>query len=245
AFATRRGTLQHARMLRRHALSAAFALAAWVHLPGCSAETELHRDEFSGALSRWVVEQMPGGTVTVREGALEIEDAEGCTVWFREKLTAPFVITYETTFLAAGGPHDRVSDMNCFWLAADPGAPDGCPFAPGHGRSGRFADYDSLRTYYVGYGGNENSTTRFRRYGGDGSKPLLAGHDLSDKKFMLEAHKPYQVRIEAHPDGRVRYLRDGEVVFAWRDPAPLTSGWFGFRTVKSHQRIRNFRVLQP
>lgn len=231
-------------MLRRCA-HFTFAVILLARLSAGAAETELHRDDFSADLSRWVVEQLPGGTVAVRDGALEIEDAEGCTVWFREKLTAPVVITYETTFIAAGGPHDRVSDMNCFWMAADPRAPAGCPFAPGHGRSGKFADYDSLRTYYVGYGGNENSTTRFRRYGGEGSKPLLPEHDLSDKKFLLEANKPYRIRIEAYPDGRMRYLRDGEVVFAWRDPAPLTSGWFGFRTVKSHQRIRDFRVTRP
>ena len=32
-------------------------------------------------LRLWSVEQMPGGTVASRDGALVIEDAGGCTVW--------------------------------------------------------------------------------------------------------------------------------------------------------------------
>ena len=34
-------------------------------------------------------------------------------------------------------------------------------------RSGTFAEYNDLLTYYVGLGGNRNTTTRFRRYIGD------------------------------------------------------------------------------
>lgn len=191
---------------------------------------------------RWAVEQMPGGTVVRGPISLEITDAAGATVWWREKLTVPVVIRYELTMVAAGGPHDRVSDGNCFFLATDPAAPGGCPFAPGHGRTGRFADYDSLRTYYVGMGGNTNTTTRFRRYAGDGSKPLLPEHDLTAAKYLLEPNRTYRIEIRVGADGLVKYRRDGEVFFSWRDPSPLREGWFGIRTVKSHQRIANFRV---
>lgn len=184
---------------------------------------------------------MPGGTVAVRDGALAIEDAAGCTVWFREKLTAPVEISYEVTAISAGGPHDRVSDVNCFWMANDPRAPAGPPFAAGHARTGKFSDYDSLLTYYVGYGGNTNSTTRFRRYDGTVARPLLPEHDLSGKKFMLEPNRPYHIRLVAR-DGLAEFWRDGEKIFSFRDPAPLTSGWFAFRTVTSHLVIRNFRV---
>jgi len=197
--------------------------------------------ELTSDLRRWLVEQMPGGTVTVRDGALVIVDAAGCTVWLREKLTAPVVITYEATVISRGGPNDRVSDLNCFWMARDPQAGDGCPFAPGHGRSGKFADYDSLLTYYVGYGGNTNSTTRFRRYDGTAARPLLPEHDLSDQRFLLEANRTYRIKLVAR-DGVAEFWRDGEKIFTYRDPAPLTAGWFAFRTVKSHLEIRHFRV---
>jgi hypothetical protein len=190
----------------------------------------------------WVVEQLPGGKVEVREDVLEISDEAGATVWWKEKLEAPLVIRYELTLLAAGGPHDRVSDANCFFLATDPRAPDGCPFAAGFGRSGKFEDYDSLRTYYVGMGGNTNSTTRFRRYAGDGTKPLLPEHDLQDRKYLLEPNRGYRIEIRVSADGLVEYRRDGELFISWRDPQPLQSGWFAFRTVKSHQLIRDFRI---
>ncbi len=189
-------------------------------------------------LSHWAVEQQPGGTVTVRDGALIIEDAAGCTAWLRQKLTAPVEITYQVTVVARGGPHDRVSDANCFWMATDPQNPDTIP----SGRSGKFADYDALSTYYVGMGGNENSTTRFRRYVGDGTKPLLPEHDLREKQFLLEPNRTYRIKLVAS-DGQAEFWRDGEKILSFADPAPLTSGWFAIRTVKAHLEIRDLQII--
>jgi hypothetical protein len=194
-------------------------------------------------LRHWAVEQMPGGSVTVRDGALVIDDAAGGTVWFREKLTAPVEISYEATVVARGGPNDRVSDLNCFWMATDSRSP-APPFARANARSGRFGDYDSLITYYVGYGGNTNSTTRFRRYDGTGARPLLPEHDLRAPQFLLQPNKTYHIRVVAR-DGVAEYWRDGERIFSYRDPEPLTAGWFAFRTVKNHLEIRNFGVARP
>lgn len=198
----------------------------------------------TGDLRLWSAEQMPGGSVTTKDGALVIEDAGGSTIWFRQKLTAPVEITYEATVVFAGGSRDRLSDLNCFWMASDPRSSDVPPFAPPHGRSGKFSDYDSLLTYYVGYGGNNNSTTRFRRYDGTPARPLLPEHDLSAKKFLLEPNRPYRIRLVAR-DGIAEFWRDGEKVFTFRDPAPLSGGWFAFRTVRSHLVIRDFRVAAP
>ncbi len=213
-----------------------------VLLPGQSG-TLLQQDDFRSGPGGWVVEQMPGGRVTVGDGALTIEDAGGCTVWWRHKLTAPVVITYEATVVSAGGPHDRVSDLNCFWMATDPRAPG--LFAPGRGRTGKFEDYDGLRTYYVGQGGNENTTTRFRRYAGGGDKPLRPEHDRREPAVLLKGNQPYRITLVALADGTVRYYRDHELIFDFKDPAPLPEGWFGFRTVHSHLRIRDFQVRRP
>ena len=217
----------------RGVLFAALAVA------GCAAAAALFHDDFAGDLRQWAAEQMPGGTVTARDGGLVIEDAAGCTVWFREKLTAPVEITYDITPVAKGGPHDRVSDMNCFWMARDSKSA-----AMPADRSGKFSDYDSLFTYYVGMGGNDNTTTRFRRYDGTAARPLLPEHDLRDKKFLLEPNRTYHIRLVAR-DGVAEYWRDGEKLFSFHDPAPLTSGWFAIRTVRSHLVIRDFRVTRP
>lgn len=200
-------------------------------------------DDFTADEGRWLVEQMPGGRVMIRDGSLLIEDAAGCTVWWREKLTAPVVITYEAMLVSAGGPHDRVSDLNCFWMAADPRNPD--LLAPGHGRTGKFAEYDALRAYYVGQGANGNSTTRFRRYAGGGLKPLLPGHDLRERSMLLEGNRPYRITLMALADGTVRYYCDDVLLFEFKDPEPLREGWFGFRTVRSHLRIRDFSIRRP
>ena len=203
-------------------------------LAACAAEDRT--DDFTHGLAQWVVEQQPGGTVTTADGALLIDDVGGCTVWFQPRLTAPVVIRYEARVRSTG----RVSDLNCFWMASDPRHDD--LLAPGHGRDGKFATYDTLRTYYVGYGGNENTTTRFRRYDGTGARPLDPGHDRRAPEFLLQADHVYHIELVATADGHVQFIRDGEVVFDVHDPAPLRSGWFGFRTVHSRIEVRNFSV---
>jgi len=197
-------------------------------------------DSPTADLKAWAVEQMPGGTVITKDGALVIQDARGSTVWFREKLTAPVEISYDVTVVSQGGPHDRVSDLNCFWMANDPRSAD-APFSPGQTRSGKFSDYDSLHTYYVGYGGNNNSTTRFRRYDGTAERPLLPEHDLGDQQFLLKGNHTYHIRLVAR-EGVAEFWRDGERIFQFRDPSPLAGGWFAIRTVRSHLVVTNLMI---
>lgn len=202
----------------------------------CAAPVLARLVDFPSNLAGWRVEQSPGGSVRVVDDALVIEDEGGCTVWLEEKLTAPVEISYEVTVVAKGGPHDRVSDVNCFWMASEPGS-NAIPAR----RSGKFADYDSLQTYYVGMGGNDNTTTRFRRYAGGGARPLLEEHDLRAPKFLLEPNRTYRIRVVAR-DGVAEFWRNDEKILTFTDPAPLTGGWFGIRTVKSHLEIRKLVV---
>lgn len=227
-------------MPRLHAVYPLAALLLAVNFVPPAAANPAPTTEATADLAPWSIEQMPGGSVTVHDGALHIEDAAGATVWLRRKLTAPVEISYDATVVIAGGPHDRLSDLNCFWMAADPKHPDALPA----GRSGKFADYDSLVTYYVGYGGNSNTTTRFRRYDGTAARPLLPEHDRREKPFLLVPNHTYRIRLVAR-DGVAEYWRDGELIFSHRDPAPLTSGWFAIRTVQSHLIIRNLRIGIP
>jgi len=196
-------------------------------------------DDFSHGSDQWIIEQQPGGSVTVHDGVLAIDDAGGCTVWYQPKLVAPVVVRYEARVLSSG----RVSDLNCFWMAGDPRRAD--LFAPGHGRDGKFASYDTLRTYYVGYGGNENTTTRFRRYDGTGARPLDPEHDRRAPQFLLKPDHWYRIELLATAEGHVQFSRDDEVIFDIQDPAPLREGWFGIRTVHSRIEVRNFSVSSP
>ena len=210
----------------------------------------LFSDDFTHGLGAWRVEmEQPGptqkpGTVTAKNGNLSIDVPAGVTVWLRQELEGPVMIQYQATVISAGGPNDRVSDLNSFWMATDPAAPADI-FA--HPRSGKFADYNSLRMYYVGLGGNGNTTTRFRRYIGDAvERPLLPQNDLSVEQHPdlgLVANKTQTVTLVA--DGAlIQYWRDGQKIFEMTDPQPYTKGWFGIRTTKNHMQVRNLRVLQ-
>ena len=205
---------------------------------------DLVEDGPTADFSQWVVEQLPGGTVKVTDGALEIEDRGGCTIWYKPKLTAPVEIEYEVTVIAKGGPSDRVSDVNCFWMANETHAVADASLTVPRKRSGKFSEYDSLLTYYVGMGGNNNTTTRFRRYDGTAARPLLGEHDLRGAEVLLTPNASYRIRLVAR-DGEAAFWRDGRRIFSFKDPQPLQSGWFGIRTVNSHLRISRFRVNHP
>ena len=200
----------------------------------------IYEDDFADSSDRWVVEQMPGGTAEFSDGQLEIEDAKGCTVWLREKLHAPILIEYDAVVIDAGGPHDRVSDLNCFWLATDSSHPHDF-FARSSQRHGKFNHYDSLRLYYVGLGGHHNTKTRFRRYRGDGNKPLLPENDLSEARYLITPNAVNHIRIVVY-DNIVQYYRNDELVFDFFDPAPYGEGYFGIRTVDNHMTVDNFKV---
>ena len=152
----------------------------------------IYKDSFKKSLDNWVIEQQPGGTVTISDKQLEITDQKGCTIWLNKIFNQPIMIEYTATVIDQGGPQDRVSDLNCFWLATDPFRND---FFSNPNRLGRFPQYDSLALYYVGQGGHNNTKTRFRKYQGNGEKPLLPEHDLTDPKFMITANQPNHIRI--------------------------------------------------
>jgi len=231
-------------MKRRAVLGGLAALAA-VPAPGPAlAETpprrgrRLHADDFRHGLDRWALEAEKPAKVSVRDGVLDIETPAGLTLWFRPELVGPVLIEYQAQAVSAGGPNDRVSDLNAFWMARDAGG--GSPLATP--RTGAFADYDTLKTYYVGQGGNGNTSTRFRRYvGRPGDRPLLPQHDHAAADEMLVANRWQTVRLVAD-GGLIQYWNDGRKLFELDDVQPYTRGWFGLRTTWSHLRVRRFGV---
>lgn len=200
----------------------------------------LHRDDFRQGIGHWSAEAEAPARVEAVHGILEIDAPAGLTLWFRPELQGRVAIDYDVQAVADGGPHDRVSDVNCFWMAQDPAAPDGDALA--RPRSGRFEEYDDLRTYYVGLGGNANTTTRFRRYiARRGERPLLPENDRQDAADLLVANRWQHLRLVA--DGRdIGFFRDGRRLFAFKDTEPYMRGHFALRTTASHLRVRNFTV---
>ena len=199
----------------------------------------IYANDFNAGLADFVVEQEQPATVTAAGGVLSIDTPAGITVWLKQKLTGPVSIEYDATAVQKGGPNDRVSDLNCFWMADNAERKGDLLATP---RTGKFADYDTLTCYYVGYGGNTNTTTRFRRYVGQKSnRPLRPGDEYTDTAHLLKPNTSVHVKLIA--DGqRVEFWRDGERLFSMDDTQPYREGWFGFRSTKSHLEIRNLVV---
>lgn len=197
----------------------------------------LYHDNFEQGMKNWVAEtpESPNSKIETREGKLVIDVDNGATVWFNKKLSGNILIEYHRKVIMNDGHNDRLSDLNQFWMATDPRREN--LFT----RSGTFSEYDSLRLYYAGIGGNRNSTTRFRKYQGDGERTLL--FDLQDKQHLLQPNKTYFIQIVVY-NGTTKLFVDGEQYFSFTDDEPLTEGYFGFRTVMSHQEMDDFKVYR-
>jgi hypothetical protein len=228
----------------RISTSALIALAC-VALCGCAARPEfgavLFTDHFDAGLDNWQIEAEKPGRIEAANGVLDIDVPAGATLWFKPKLQSPVAIEFEATAVSAGGPNDQVSDLDVFWMANNP---DGAEPVYATARSGAFAQYNNLRAYYVGLGGNRNTTTRLWRYVSDPSnRPLLPQHDLSARSAMLMPNRQQTIVLIAN--GRtVEFRRDGQPLLRMSDPAPYTSGWFALRTTYSHLRIRDLRIYR-
>jgi Domain of unknown function (DUF6250) len=197
----------------------------------------LYKDDFNNGLKNWVIETPsgPGSTVTVKEKKMLIDVDGGATIWLNRKLSGNLVITYNRKVIVDTGRNDRLSDLNQFWMAIDPRNEN--LFT----RSGIFSEYDSLLLYYAGFGGNSNTTTRFRKYTGNGERVLLC--ERTDKEHLLEPNKRYSIKIVVY-DGLSKFFVDGKEFFSFRDANSIAEGYFGFRTTQSRQEIDDFKIYR-
>ena len=193
----------------------------------------------------WKVEsESPDYKVTFIGDTAEIVSPKGLTLWRKEKMNGRVTIEYDACVVVEK-EGDRLSDLNCFWMASDPAYPDNI-WKREKWRNGIFLNCYSLQLYYMGYGGNYNSTTRFRRYDGneagitDSKARPAIWKEYTDADHLLKANHWYHIKI-TNEDNRISYYIDGKRLVDFRDAEPLTEGWFGFRTTLSRTRITNFR----
>lgn len=178
-------------------------------------------------------EQPQHSQVTVEQGRLIMDTRAGMTLWLQQPLHGAYRIEFLRQVLVAGQGNDRLSDMNVFWAAHEPGSEQLLA------RDGVLESYDSLATYYVGMGGNGNTTTRFRHYDGSVERPLL-GERLGAED-LLEAGRIYRIRIEVTADS-TQYWVDDRQLFNQPLQGLPPPGYFGFRSVWSRQAISRFSV---
>jgi hypothetical protein len=194
----------------------------------------LHEDRFDGPLAGWVAEyaHKPGNVVANRDGRLLMDVDSGATAWLDKPLSGNLLIEFTRRVEVGDGRNDRLSDLNVFWMAIDPRR------AGLFTRSGKFEDYDDLAMYYVGIGGNHNTTTRMRRYG-EGRRELVG--EYTDQAHLLAPNRDYRIEIAVY-DGCTRVRVDGATWFTWRDPHPLVRGYLGLRTTWSRQTVDDLTI---
>jgi rhamnogalacturonan endolyase len=206
-------------------------------------------DDFSHWQKNWVVESEKGYSIKYSDidSSLDIIAFKGLTLWYRYPLNGNASISFQACVVDHGDSLDRVSDLNCFWMATDPEFPDDI-FARKDFRQGIFGKYYSLKMYYMGYGGNSNTTSRFRKYDGDyqgfvsGNKRPDIIKEYVDKQHLLKPDHWYTINISVN-EGHVKYTIDGEELVDYLDSEPLTRGWFAFRTTENHMKIRDFFIV--
>lgn len=214
----------------------------WCILLICSVQVQAT----SWNVSEWTLEDSSGkARVSVENGIMDILSPDGLTLWFNERITGNYEISYRIRVVMNNGKYDRLSDMNCFWGANDPENPDNI-FAKSKQRKGLFRNYNHLNLFYVGYGGNENKTTRFRKYHGEfygkdenKIKPLLK--EYTQMPYLLEANRWYDIVISVHNDSTT-FIRDGEVLFTHVLKDKEGDGHFAIRLWKNHVQLSDFTI---
>lgn len=198
-------------------------------------------------LKDWIAEDHSGQMqISVSRDTLEIISPKGVTLWYNQKLTGEYEISYQIQVVMQGGTFDRLSDLNCFWAANDPRYPDDL-FARSAWRNGIFHHYKTLNLFYVGYGGNNNSTTRFRRYYGaeadtDDATARPVIKEYTDSAHLLKPNHCYHIRIVVQKDYTAYYV-DNELLFraSFRHVGE-GDGYFGLRMLTNHVVFSGFRI---
>ena len=204
----------------------------------------------AGILDHWSVEaESPETSVTtLPDSTIDIVAPKGLTLWYNERMEGNTIIEYDARIVVEDNnsePWNRLSDLNCFWMASDSHKESRSPLEGIPERQGIFVRQYALSLYYLGFGGNHNTTMRFRRYTGDERGVNNAEYrptiliEYTDSAHLLKKNHWYHIRLE-QIGGCVRYILDGEVIAEYQDLTPLTRGYFGFRTTLSHAQIRRF-----
>lgn len=224
-----------------------FTLLLVVAAKGYTAQAQVASGLNAGEFNKyWKVEsEAPDYRIAFLNDTVEVSAPKGLTLWRKEKMSGDITIEYDACIVDEGKSGDRLSDLNAFWMASDPQHPDDLWKRSGW-RKGIFKHCYSLQMYYLGYGGNHNSTTRFRRYDGNYARveeenilPAIL-EEYTDKENLLQPNAWYHIRI-TNTNNKVCYYINGKRLVDFRDPNPHRSGWFGFRTTSARARITNFR----
>lgn len=214
-------------------------VAMLFNIVACCSTTEIDRDD-------WIAEDQSKQLQWIEHGdTVELVTPQGLTLWYNKHLVGDYQISYSVAVLMEGKEGDRLSDLNCFWAANDPKNPDNL-FANAEWRDGIFKNYNTLNLFYVGYGGNYNESTRFRKYHGEfygvddeKIKPII--QEYADAANLLFPNKWLDIVITVK-DCQTTYAVDGKTLFTRKIEDGEGDGYFGLRLLTNRIRFTGFKV---
>lgn len=197
-------------------------------------------------LADWIPEDSSGKLqITCIGDTMDIVSPDGLSLWYKQRLTGNYEISYRAKVAVENGKYDRLSDLNCFWGAYDPQHPNDF-FARSKWRNGEFKNYNTLSLYYVGYGGNDNQTTRFREYHGEyygvedvRIKPILK--EYTDAIHLLKPNQWYEINIRVE-NGVTTFCINGKELFRQSVAKGKGEGYFALRLWQNHVLFADFKV---
>jgi hypothetical protein len=173
-----------------------------------------------------------------RPGVMEVDAVEGgYTAFLRTELPDDLLVRYRCTTLPPQGQNNINIISHC-----QPPERGEWPIV----EAGRYKGYREMPNYIVTFVGGYNEFEGVRECDGRQRLRRNPGFALIDEKevYPSDLERPYEITFTVL-GGRVRYYIDGQKVFDWQDPEPITGGgFFAFRTYKTHEVYEDLVILE-
>jgi len=226
---------------------------AEVDLVARTAKDGLHilaSDNFINGYQNWIAEASGNCKLVYSavDTCLDIKSSEGLTLWYKAPFEGDIRIRYEVCAVDQGESLDRVSNLDCYWMASDPVFPDSISKRMNFRKGASGRNY-SLQLYCMSFGGKSNTVTNFRRFDGkyDAFHNEMKRPDIlleyKDPSNLIQPNHWYTIEVRVQM-GHVQYMLDGRTLVDYVDSTPLKRGWFGIRTNENHMRVRKFVAYQ-
>jgi hypothetical protein len=222
--------------------AAALVLGMWCRT-AAAGNASILTEDFSGGMADWYVEG--GRGVEVRDGRLMVDadpaepkpdgsSGDACTVWNRMRIAGDLRIEFEV-MIEHSYPGKNNINFFLFYTMPDGTSPEA---STRKRRDADYADYHRLNGYIFTFvnARNESKQARIRIRRCPGFRLLSETFSYSSQPGHL-----YRIAI-VRRGGTLEFFVDGELRLSAHDDAPLTEGYFGFRTFQTRLWFDNLTI---
>jgi Domain of unknown function (DUF6250) len=197
----------------------------------------LIREGIGSDLSEWFQEGL-GQFSMPKDNVMEVNAlAGGYSAFLKKPLPADLLVQYSCRTLAP----EAMGNINLI-SHCQPERFGNWPIV----EAGRYKGYRDMPNYIVTFVSGIDEEQGIRECSGRQRLRRNPGFTLIKEKqdYPNEVERQYQI-IFSVLKGRVRYYIDGQKIFDWSDPQPITGrGFFAFRTYKTREVYSDLRILE-